>query len=120
MKLPPTATDAEASRLRCALIFNEPEAWKIIAVWRMACAAVRAKNEKRAETEVATSIYSDNGAQIIQNFTGMAREDAKRWTGILLNAQIVFANGEVDEFAADFIRAKMQLEIDPEAKKGAT
>jgi len=108
MNPPPTLDDRKVGLLRCAIIFDEPAAWKVVAVWALSLAG--------GDCKIGDEVHASR----LQNLTGIAKEDAQRWARVLSSSQITYANGEVDNTVVEFIRAKMGLEIDPDSKKGAT
>ena len=82
---------------RVAVIFDEPDSWKILAVWDLSI--------KAGPCKVADAVH----AARLQNLTGLAESDCRRWAMILFSAQIALANGEVIPEAMAFVRAKMRI-----------
>lgn len=80
----------------------------MLAVWALSIQA--------GECKIGDEVHGKR----LQNLTGLAVDDARRWAQILFNAQIAYANGEITQEATDYVRAKMQLETDPDSRRGAT
>lgn len=85
----------DEATLRLAVMHDQPDAWRVLAVWRLSLAA--------GDCKVGDEIHVSR----LQNLTGLAKQDAQRWARILFSAQIALSNGEITEESADFVRARM-------------
>jgi len=94
--------------INVAVIFDEPDFWKLLGVWDL---SIKMRGGQTAGSE--------EHAQQLNNLTGLGATVCRERARVLLNSQLAFPNGEIDDDARQYIERKLSLEIDPEAKRGA-
>ena len=86
--------------IKLAVIFDEPLAWKILAVWAISL--------KARDCSPSDALHVSR----LQNLTGGAVKDCERWAKILVSCELAYGDGQIEPVADAFIRAKMVREVE--------